>query len=135
MNVTAFILCSIALLYSFSVMRYSLLLLFCCLGVSLGVFMLSPEYETYAGLSGIIHGIIVAGLILNKRHPYWVNGLFLFLVFAKIIQEQQPSYQTTALQSMLPVAVAFGAHLYGGISGVVFGGAALTLDKIYRAVK
>lgn len=132
MNLAAFLLCSLALLSNFSADRFISLLLFCCLVVGTGIYFFNPEYKTYAGLSGAIHGLIIAGLLLNKRHAYWVNGIFIAFTFAKIFYEHQAGYQETQLQELLPVAVAYDAHLYGAIAGLVFGIICLIIDKIKR---
>jgi len=121
MNLAAFSLCALALLNSFSARQLLGLILWCCLCVGLGVYYLNPEYGTYAGLSGAIHGFIVAGLMRNKRHPMWLNAIFIALVFAKIIYEHSPDYQATELQTLMPVPVAYDAHLYGAIAGLIFG--------------
>jgi rhomboid family GlyGly-CTERM serine protease len=121
MNLSAFLLCALALLNSFPVRQLLGLILCCCLSVGLGVYYLNPEYGTYAGLSGAIHGFIVAGLMRNKRHPVWLNAILIALVFAKIIYEHQPDYQATQLQTLMPVPVAYDAHMYGAITGLVFG--------------
>jgi rhomboid family GlyGly-CTERM serine protease len=121
MNLAAFFLCALALLNSFPVRQLLGLILCCCLSVGLGVYYLNPEYGTYAGLSGAIHGFIVAGLMRNKRHPAWLNAILIALVFAKIIYEHQPDYQATELQTLMPVPVAYDAHMYGAIAGLVFG--------------
>ena len=121
MNLAAFLLCALALLNSFPIRQLLGLVLFCCLSVSLGVYYFNPEYGTYAGLSGAIHGFIVAGLMRNKRHPNWLNAIFIALVFAKIIYEHQPNYQATQLQTLMPVPVAYDAHMYGAIAGLLFG--------------
>ena len=130
MNLAAFLLCSFALLIHFSASRFTVLFLGCCIVVGTGVYFLNPEYETYAGLSGAIHGFIIAGLLLNKRHAYWVNAIFIALTFAKIIYEHQADYQETQLQELLPVAVAYDAHLYGALAGLVIGIFYLIVDKI-----
>ncbi len=57
----------------------------------------------------------------NKRHPVWVNAILITLVFAKIIYEHQPDYQATQLQTLMPVPVAYDAHMYGAIAGLLFG--------------
>lgn len=121
MNLAAFLLCALALLNSFPVRQLLGLILCCCLSVGLGVYYLNPEYGTYAGLSGAIHGFIVAGLMRNKRHPAWLNAILIALVFAKIIYEHQPDYQATQLQTLMPVPVAYDAHMYGAIAGLFFG--------------
>lgn len=130
MNLAAFAICACALLPTFSLMRLLALIIFCCLAVGTGVYFLNPEYETYAGLSGAIHGFMVAGLLLNKRHVFWLNGIFIAAVFAKIIYEHQANYQATELQALLPVAVAYDAHLYGALAGLVFGISALIFDHL-----
>lgn len=121
MNLAAFILCALALLNSLPARQLLGLMLWCCLSVGLGVYYLNPEYGTYAGLSGAIHGFIVAGLMHNKRHPAWLNAILIALVFTKIIYEHQPTYQATQLQTLMPVPVAYDAHMYGAIAGLLFG--------------
>ncbi len=132
MNLAAFAIFATALSSSFT--QYSLLgiIVFCCTLVGVGVYWLNPEYETYAGLSGAIHGFFVAGLILNKRHAYWLNGLMIAALFTKIAVEHQPNYQATEIQSLLPVAVAYDAHLYGAIAGAMFGFGNLLLNRYFR---
>lgn len=132
MNLAAFLLCALALLNSFPVRQLLGLILCCCLSVGLGVYYLNPEYGTYAGLSGAIHGFIIAGLMRNKRHPAWLNTILIALVFAKIIYEHQPDYQATHLQTLMPVPVAYDAHLYGAIAGFCFGLAHLLIIWIKR---
>ena len=121
MNLSAFLLCALALLNSFPARQLLGLIVFCCLSVGLGVYYFNPEYGTYAGLSGAIHGFIVAGLIHNKRHPNWLNAIFIVAVFTKIMYEHQPHYQATHLQTLMPVPVAYDAHMYGAIAGATFG--------------
>jgi rhomboid family GlyGly-CTERM serine protease len=130
MNLAAFAMVSFTLLDTFTPARYLFLLTFCSLCVSLGVYYWNPEYETYAGLSGSIHGLIVAGLLLNRRHALWVNGIFLAGIFFKIFHEHQDNYQTTELQDLLPVAVAYDAHLYGALAGLFFGVGYLIAEKL-----
>lgn len=120
MNVAAFLLCSIALLDKLSIVKYCALLMWCCLMVGGGIFHLNLEYGTYAGLSGAIHGLIVAGLLLSKQHPLWIRVIALGLLIAKLVQEQSPNYTATDLQTLVPVPVAVDAHLYGAIAGLAF---------------
>lgn len=121
MNLAAFWICAFSLLSSYSPQKYICLIISCCLGVGLGIYFFSPQYDIYAGLSGAIHGFFVAGLMGNKRHPVSLNTLFIFAVFAKVIYEHLPGYRATDLQQLLPVAVAYDAHLYGALSGAAFG--------------
>lgn len=132
MNLAAFGIFSAAFASELSGLRYIGLILFCCLAVGIGVYTLNPEYEVYAGLSGAIHGFFVAGLLLNRRHAWWVNLILVTALFGKIFVEHQPDYRATELQSLLPVAVAYDAHLYGALAGLVFGGGCLLLDFNHR---
>lgn len=120
MNIAAFLLCSFGLLSHYSLTRFSSLLLLCCLAVGVGIYGLNPEYGTYAGLSGAIHGLIVAGLLHSKLHPLWLRILALGIVLIKLWQEQSPHYQASDLQNLIPVPVATDAHLYGAVAGLVF---------------
>jgi rhomboid family GlyGly-CTERM serine protease len=131
MNAAAFLLCTFALLAQQSLLKFTLLWLWCCIAVGLGVFYLNPEYSTYAGLSGAIHGFIVVGLAQSRQHPLWLRIGALLLVAGKIMQEQSPDYTATDLQTLLPVPVATDAHLYGAIAGVVF----LALEYGYHNLK
>ncbi len=134
MNLAAFVLCGLALFSHTALPRFITLLCFCCVVVGSGVYLLNPEYDTYAGLSGVLHGLIVAGLLVNKRHPYWVNAVFIALTFAKIFHEQQAGHNATQLQELLPVAVAYDAHLYGAVAGLVFGVACLIKDRSSKSL-
>ena len=120
MNITAFLLCSFGLLPHYSLIRFSSLLLLCCVTVGAGIYLLNPEYGTYAGLSGAIHGLIVAGLLHSHLHTYWLRIPALGIVLLKLWQEQSPGYQATELQHLIPVPVATDAHLYGAVAGLIF---------------
>lgn len=74
----------------------------------------------YAGLSGVIHGFLIAGCFYAIDQPYWKRTLVLLITIGKIIQEQLPGYQANELQSLLPVPVAVDAHLLGAIGGFIF---------------
>lgn len=132
MNLCAFLLCSFALLNEFSIKAFTALIISCSLVVGICIYVFNPEYETYAGLSGALHGFIIAGLLVNKRHKFWVNGVLITLVFAKVINENSSGYQSNELQNLLPVAVAYAAHLYGALAGLAFGLIHLLAIKLTR---
>jgi rhomboid family GlyGly-CTERM serine protease len=120
MNLGAFLLCSFGLLPQYNLPRFITLLLVCCLAVGVGIYLLNPEYGTYAGLSGAIHGLIIAGLLQSTLHPLWLRAAALGIVVVKLVQEQSPNYQATDLQNLIPVPVAADAHLYGALAGLTF---------------
>lgn len=125
MNLAAFLLCSFALLSDLSVKRFASLFTGCCLMVGLGIYEFNPELTIYAGLSGAIHGLIVAGLWYTKRHPLWLRLAAVTIVIAKVAQEHSANYQANELQALIPVPVAVDAHLYGALTGALF----VLLDK------
>jgi rhomboid family GlyGly-CTERM serine protease len=133
MNLAAFLLCSFGLLPQLSLSRFISLLLLCCLTVGISIYTLNPEYGTYAGLSGAIHGLIVVGLLQRGLHPLWLRGIAMVIVVLKIAEEQSAHYQATDLQNLIPVPVATDAHLYGAIAGLVFVGLDWSIGKIRKA--
>ena len=134
MNLAAFQI-AVFILMEISVARFIGLIFWCCLSVGVGIYYLNPEYAIYAGLSGSIHGFLVAGLMFNKRHTHWINGIFIALIFGKILYEHRPDYKATDLQDLLPVPVAYDAHLYGAVAGLVFGIFVLLISKFIHPLK
>ncbi len=132
MNIAAFLLCSFAFFSDTSLKKYSILLLWCCLGVGIGVFLFSPEYSPYAGLSGAIHGLIIVGLVQTRAYPLWIKASGLALLAGKLIQENLPGYTATDLQELIPAAIAVESHVYGAIAGVLFVGGDWLLAKLKR---
>lgn len=119
-NLAAFGIFLFILIDVFAPLRFITLLIFCSLVVGTGIYYLNPEYKVYAGLSGVMHGLFIAGFIVNKHHARWKNALMIGALFGKILLEQQPDYHATHLQNFLPVAVAYDAHLYGALAGLAF---------------
>lgn len=132
MNAAALLLCVLAFFTEYSLKKFSLLLLWCCASVGMGIYCFNPEYSPYAGLSGAIHGLIVAGLLQTRVYPLWVRVIALGLVATKLIQENSAGYEATDLQALLPVAVAVESHLYGAIAGLVFVGITWLLQQFKR---
>ncbi len=132
MNAAALLLCVLAFFAEYSVKKFSLLLLWCCSVVGVGIYCFNPEYSPYAGLSGAIHGLIVAGLLQTRAYPMWIRVIALGLVAVKLVQENSAGYEATDLQALLPVAVAVESHLYGAVAGFVFAGIVWFLQRLDR---
>jgi rhomboid family GlyGly-CTERM serine protease len=93
------------------------------LGVSvftmdLGLWLLNPQLDWYVGLSGLLHGILAAGLVERLRRPDIETLVLAALVLGKLAWEQLsgplPGSEGTAGG---PVVV--DAHLYGALGGVL----------------
>lgn len=119
MNTCAFLLCAFAFFTHWSIRQFLIVSFFIQLCVGMGVYWFNPEYAVYAGLSGAIHGYILVGLSLDHRHKIWIRALLAGALIGKVIYEHSTNYQTTSLQELLPVPVAYDAHLYGVIAGCI----------------
>lgn len=115
MNVAALGLCGFVLLRYLSLPAYATLLLVSGLGVGLGLYFLSLELDFYAGISGVLHGLILAGLLIGLRATPIFNVVALLLVMGKLFQEQAADFDTS--HALLPVPVAVDAHVYGAVAG------------------
>lgn len=100
----------------FSMLRWALVVLICCVGISGGFLLLDPQLVWYVGQSGVLHGLLAAGALemLRRRQPVaWAFVAFLVL---KLGWEQWfGALPFTAESSGGPVVV--NAHLYGALSG------------------
>jgi len=56
--------------------------MFCALGISLTFLLLAPELDWYRGLSGVIHGLLVMGLIgaVHKGKRLYLLGMAVLIV-------------------------------------------------------
>jgi rhomboid family GlyGly-CTERM serine protease len=91
-----------------------------CLTISLGLLVFNPALTWYVGLSGVLHGMLVAGVLADIRSGHRSSYALLVLIGAKLIWEQMtgplPGSELTT-----GGAVIIDAHLYGGLGGIVFG--------------
>ncbi|MBL1276497.1 MAG: rhombosortase [Ectothiorhodospiraceae bacterium] len=122
----------LALIWALTVGVYSntqwlLILAGLMLGTSFGLLVLNPELVWYVGLSGVLHGMLTAGVIADIRNGSRSAYLLLIAVAGKLIWEQfagpLPGSQATAGGTVI-----VDAHLYGGICGIILG-ALLTPQK------
>ena len=86
--------------------------------IDTGFWWLNPELYWYVGMSGLLHGLLAAGLVPRLRRINLETAVLALLLMAKIGWEQfggpLPGSEST---SGGPVVV--DAHLYGAIGGVL----------------
>ncbi len=85
---------------------------------SISMLLLNPELQWYVGLSGVLHGMFVAGAVASIKAGYRAELLLLILLAGKLAWEQ--------FVGPLPGSAEFAggnvivdAHLYGAISGLI----------------
>jgi len=100
------------------------------LAVSAGLFFFDLNLGWYVGLSGVLHGLFIAGLLMALRQdPWWGDGALLAVVVAKLAWEQLYG-SLPGTSSLAGGNVIVDAHLYGAI-----GGAVAVLPLLFRQKK
>jgi rhomboid family GlyGly-CTERM serine protease len=94
------------------------LLLFLGIAVSAGLFIFNPRLQWYAGLSGVLHGLLAAGalrMVMNGKPTYLVLAGLLVI---KLAYEHR--FGPLPVSEMLvPQRVIVDAHVYGAVAGVL----------------
>ncbi|CAI3800408.1 rhombosortase [Rheinheimera sp. MM224] len=104
----------------YSVKSFAFLLLAGCIGISLLLFLFSPDIHIYVGLSGWLHCFITVGALLDIKHKIQSGWLILLGVIAKVTYEQWQG-PDAELAALIDANVAIDAHLYGVICGLLLG--------------
>ena len=98
--------------------------------MGMGFWFLNPELYWYVGMSGLLHGLLVAGIVTRLCAMDAETAILLFLLAGKIAWEQFsgpiPGSEAT---SGGPVIV--DAHLYGALGGTL--GAILMRIRVKKA--
>lgn len=86
--------------------------------INMGFWILNPSLHWYVGLSGLLHGLLVAGILANVPRVDSESVVLGVLIIAKLVWEQafgaMPGSETS---SGGPVVV--DAHLYGAVGGAI----------------
>lgn len=88
------------------------------LAVGAGLWWLDPGVQRYLGISGVLHTLLFAGLLLSFRHTPVLNGVVFLAMAARIWTEQQPGYDVDYLRQTIGGAVLVNAHLYGALTAL-----------------
>jgi rhomboid family GlyGly-CTERM serine protease len=91
------------------------------IGASAGFWFLDENMLWYVGLSGILHGLIVAGAITGIRELPGESAVILAFVAGKLLWEQLAG-PLPGSESASGGTVIVNAHLYGAIGGVIAAG-------------
>jgi rhomboid family GlyGly-CTERM serine protease len=84
------------------------------------LYFLSPQLHGYVGLSGALHGTIVAFGLADWPKNKWTSTALIIGVTAKLIYEQLYG-SSESVKQLINANVAVDAHLWGAVSGVLVG--------------
>ena len=94
--------------------------LFSGLFVSACYIVISPQFESYVGLSAVLYGAIIIGALLDLGKNIWIAVALLVIVTGRVIWQQFDG-ASIELAEMVGTRVAIESHLYGIISGYLYG--------------
>lgn len=102
------------------------LMLFAACVINLLLWLLHPDLEWYAGLSGIVHALwaacvttsLLKGHAKGQRHSQFLATLGAALLLAKLIGERMDMPFFSVAAEEFPVIDA--AHAYGALAGLVY---------------
>lgn len=103
---------------AFSPVRWLLIALITIAAIDAGFWFLDRDLEWYVGLSGLLHGLLVAGLFVGALERDREAIILAAVVLGKLIWEQALGpLPGSASTSGGPVIV--DAHLYGALGGLL----------------
>lgn len=92
---------------------------FIALGISAALLAFQPKVLYYAGLSGVLHGLLVFGLVpLCKQHKL-IGWGGLSIVVGKLCYEQLVQDSTLQTAKLIGAPVVSIAHAYGALLGLI----------------
>lgn len=104
----------------YTMRQWGLVILISLVVIDFGFWYLDPDLDWYVGLSGLLHGLLVAGALTAYRDTPVEALVIIAAVTAKIVYEQMvgpmPGSESTA-----GGAVVVNAHLYGAVGGLIAG--------------
>jgi rhomboid family GlyGly-CTERM serine protease len=97
--------------------------------IDAGFWFLDPELSWYVGLSGLLHGLLMAGTVDRLRDAPVESAVLGLFVIGKLAWEQYAG-PLPGSEASAGGPVVVNAHLYGAIAGTLAGAASLSLRRI-----
>jgi rhomboid family GlyGly-CTERM serine protease len=88
--------------------------------MDVGFWLLNPELYWYVGMSGLLHGLLTAGIVARWNRIDTETVILILLIIAKIAWEQF-SGPVPGSESTSGGPVVVDAHLYGALGGILGG--------------
>jgi len=99
-----------------STLEWIVVLLVSALAVGLGLLLFNPDIQWYVGLSGVLHGMFLAGALMSLFAGYRAEILLLLFIVGKLAWEQFNG-ALPGSESFAGGYVVVDSHLYGAIAG------------------
>lgn len=114
--------------------RFSLLIIYLSLAVGTGIYLYSPFVQNYVGLSGVLHGLLAVGAIVDLFKKRYSGLILLSGVAAKVFGEQFFSADT-GVTDLIEATILTDAHLYGFLAGLAISPVVISLLIKKRAIQ
>lgn len=86
------------------------------IGMPLALLLFHPNIEWYAGFSGVLHGLVVAGALLSRSENPVVSWLILIGITGKLVMETVRG-GNPHLAALINGPILIHAHVYGAMLG------------------
>ncbi len=106
---------------NYSSSEWLVVLLLSIVAISSGFWFLEENLLWYVGLSGVLHGLMIAGAIQGLKSLPAESSVICLLVVGKLVYEQFVG-PLPGSESVSGGAVVVDAHLYGAVGGAVAAG-------------
>lgn len=106
---------------NYSVPQWLVVLLISIAAASAGFWFLDKNMLWYVGLSGVLHGLLLAGAIQGLKSLPAESAVICLLVIGKLVYEQLIG-PLPGSESVSGGDVVVNAHLFGAIGGVIAAG-------------
>lgn len=101
--------------------QWLVILLASTAATDLGFLMLEPQLEWYVGFSGVLHGLMAAGLVAWLRTSRDAVTWIVTALFAAKLAWEHLAGPLPFTAGSLPMPVVHEAHTYGAIGGLLAG--------------
>ena len=117
LNITAAVIGWRLLKDSMSSQQWILSIVICSLIISILLFCI-PDLQWYVGFSGIVHGLMLQGLVLEQHLRFVKKALLICALFLKVFYEYWQGSSSAEIE-LINGNIVVEAHLFGLLAGLV----------------
>ena len=133
LNATGLVLCWALVGRTFSALEWIVIMVITIAVIDAGLWLALPGLEWYVGLSGLLHGLLVAGALGSLRQRVVESSILLAVIVLKtgyeIVAGPLPGSETAS-----GGAVVIEAHVFGAVGGLAGAVAALIGQRLRASI-